>query len=266
METPTPSAKLHIGALLDRAPGPKYLGALGFAELGLRAPLPRPATLAQMRKQLPAGFAIAIRAPRASVVSSLGPLRTNAELESSLAWLLGAADAADAQAVVISTPAELTPGARSRDLLREYVARLPQRPGRIYVWSPAGVWEPHDMHALATELGLVCAFDPLEARRPPGPIAYATLRALGHRTGFTPAALGDALARLLTPETEVAYLSVDADRGFDIARRTKQLATALAAMSVGAATELPDDEDDDLGEDEDEDESDEEEESDSEEP
>ena len=198
----------------------------------------------QMRKQLPEGFAIALRAPRASVISSLGPLRANPELETALGWLLGAADAAEAQAVVIPTPAELTPGARSRDLLREYVARLPPRQGRVYVWSPAGLWEPHDMHALAAELGLVCAFDPLEAKRPPGAIAYATLRALGHRTSFTPAALGDAFARLLTPGTELAYLSVDSDRGFDIARRARQLAAALAGSEAAAEDELPDDADD----------------------
>jgi uncharacterized protein YecE (DUF72 family) len=251
METPTPSAKLHVGALLDRAPGPKYVGALGFAELGLRPPLPRPATLAQMRKQLPQGFAIAVRAPRASVISSLGPLRATPELDASLTWLLAAADAAEADAVVIPTPAELTPGARSRDLLREYVARLPRPAGRVYVWSPTGVWEQPDMNALANELGLICAFDPLEARRPPGPIAYGTLRALGHRTAFTPAALGDALGRLLTAETELAFLSVDADRGFDIARRARQVATALAAMSAGVEADVPDELDDEEDEDED---------------
>ncbi|HKU43009.1 MAG TPA: hypothetical protein VJR89_32845, partial [Polyangiales bacterium] len=237
------TAQLHVGALLERAPGPKYVAALSFAELNLRPPLPRPATLGQMRKQLPEGFAIALRAPRSGVVSSLGALRPNAELEAGLTWLNAAADAVQAQAVVIPTPAELTPGARSRDLLREYLAKLPKREGRVYVWSPSGLWEPEDLSALSAELGVACAFDPLEAKRPAGPVAYGTLRAMGHRTGFTPAALGDALERLLTPETRLAFLSVDAERAFDIAKRAKQIAVGLATEL--AAAEADADEDDD---------------------
>jgi hypothetical protein len=89
------------------------------------------------------------------------------------------------------------------------------------------------------------------------------LRALGHRTSFTPAALGDALARLLTPETELAYLSVDSDRGFDIARRARQLAAALGAA---AAAELQDDADELDGDEPDDDDDDDDADSDAEEP
>ncbi len=251
MSTAASNPLLHVGALLDRAPGPKYVSALGFAELGLRAPLPRPATLAQIRKRLPEGFAIALRAPRDAVVSSLGALRVTPELEASLSWLLGAADACSAQAVLFSTPAELTPGARSRDLLAAYVERLPRVPGRHYVWFPGGLWEPHDSHAVAASLGLVCGFDPLESKRPPGPIAYGTLRAMGHRTGFTPAALDDAIDTLVTADTELAFLSIDAERGFDIAKRTRQLVVGRAGAAQPDADDETLDEDADWEEEED---------------
>jgi uncharacterized protein YecE (DUF72 family) len=231
VSTPASTPVLHVGALLDRAPGPKYVATLAFAELGLRAPLPRPATLVQIRARLPEGFALALRAPRDAVVSSQGALRMTRELEASLSWLIAAADACAAQAVLIPTPAELTPGARSRELLRDYVARLPRADGRHYVWLPGGLWEPPESHAVAAELGLVCGFDPLEARRPPGPVAYGTLRALGHRTGFSPSALGDAIDTLLAPGTEIAFLSVDAERAFDVAKRARQ----IAAERIGAA-------------------------------
>jgi uncharacterized protein YecE (DUF72 family) len=226
VSTPSSTKTLHVGALLDRAPGPKYVSQLAFAELSLRHPLPKPKSLAQMRKQLPEGFVVALRAPRDSVISSLGALRFTPELETSLAWLLSAADASAASAVLIPTPADFTPGARSRELLREFAARLPRPAGRHYVWLPSGLWEPQETEALAAEYGLVCGFDPLEVRRPYGPVAYGKLRAMGHRTSFSPAALGDALVTLITAETTEAFLSVDAERAFDVAKKLRQIAMA----------------------------------------
>lgn len=221
---------LHVGALLDRAPGRKYSAALRFAELSLRAPVPRPGTLASMRAELPADFVIALRAPRNAVVSARGPLRIDAELEAGIKWLSAAADALKAKIVVIHTPSELTPGARSRDLLRDYVALLPKVEGRHYVWAAQGAWEPELAQRVCEDLGLVRAFDPLETTGSPGAIAYATLRALGHRAGFSYSSLSDALVRTLEPGPTEAFISVDAERAFDIAKRLKTLASeALAA-------------------------------------
>jgi uncharacterized protein YecE (DUF72 family) len=255
---------LHVGAVLDRAPGPKYAAALAFAELAFRQPLPKPKVLAQIKRQAPEGFAFALRAPRECVVSKQGALRMTAEVEAGLAWLLAAADACAAKVVVIPTPADFTPGARSRDLLREFVGRLPRPDGRHYVWLPSGLWEPHETEVIAAELGIVCGFDPLESRRPAGPVAYGTLRAMGHRTSFSPAAMGDALATLLTAETREAFVSVDAERAFDVARRLSQLAASVFAEAAAAEDESDtedsegvDDADDDGTEDDDVDEQDE---------
>src|SRR5437870_1900661 len=115
---------LLTGSILDRAPGRKYTKALRFAELSLRAPLPRPATLGAWRAELPDGFQLALRAPRGSLVSPMGPLRVDAALEASLAWVTGAADALAVRAVILPTPADLAPGPRSRELLTSFVARL----------------------------------------------------------------------------------------------------------------------------------------------
>lgn len=251
----TTTISMHVGALLDRAPGPKYVGALAFAELGLRQPLPKPKVLAQMRKQVPEGFAFALRAPRHSVMSPRGALRLTPEVEAGLTWLLAAADACAARAVVFQTPADFTPGARSRDLLREFVARLPRPEGRHYVWLPGGLWEPHVTEVLAADLGIVAGFDPLESRRPAGPVAYGTLRAMGHRTSFSPAAMGDALATLLTNETREVFVTVDADRAFEVAKRLRQIATsafedsAADADEDGASDEEDSDEEDSDGDD-----------------
>lgn len=204
-----------------------------------------------MGKSVPEGFAFALRAPRDCVMSSQGALRITPEVEAGLAWLLAAADACAARAVVFQTGADFTPGARSRDLLREFVARLPRPEGRHYVWLPSGVWEPHETEVIAAELGIVAGFDPLESRRPAGPVAYGILRAMGHRTSFSPAAMADALATLLTAETREAFVTVDAERAFDVAKRLRQLATSAFAES--AADDAEDDEDGDEDDESDED-------------
>jgi hypothetical protein len=249
---------LHVGALLDRAPGRKYIAALRFAELAPRLPLPRPGTLASIRTGLPADFVLALRAPRSAVVSTRGALREDPELDKGLAWLSAAADALQARAVVIHTPSELTPGARSRDLLRAYVARLPRVEGRTYVWAAQGAWEPEEAQAVCQELGLCRAFDPLETRSSSrADVVYATLRALGHRAGFSYAALSDALLRTLEHKPSEAFISVDAERAFDIARRLQtlsaQAAGEAAAPNAQDEVELDDDEDAEALEDEEDD-------------
>jgi uncharacterized protein YecE (DUF72 family) len=227
---------LHVGALLDRAPGRKYTAALSFSEFAPRHPLPRPGTLASMRSGLPADFALALRAPRTSLASSRGALRFDAELETGLTWLLAAADALTVRAVVFNTPADLTPGARSRDLLREYVARLPRVENRHYVWLPQGVWEAADAQALCADLGLVYGFDPLETKPSASAVVYATLRAFGHRAGFSLAALSDALITTISHAPQEAFISVDAERAFDVARRIRTLSSEVG-LDAPAATD-----------------------------
>jgi hypothetical protein len=86
---------------------------------------------------------------------------------------------------------------------------------------------------------------------------YATLRALGHRAGFSYSALADAVSRTLAHAPEEAFLSVDAERSFDIAKRLKGLAAEAQGEQLPAAgggedygEEFGEDEDGELDEDE----------------
>lgn len=203
---------LLAGALLDRLPNARYAAQLPFAEVALRAPLPKPPTLRRMRAALPEQLVLALRAPKSALVSASGPLRFDEPLEAGLRWLLGAADALAARVVVLPTPADLTPGARARDLLQGFAARLPREPGRHYVWEPSGAWEPDDAQALARSLDLVLACDPLRAEPPPGPIVYARMLALGGRRSFSPGLLEDLWSRLEEREAEACYVVFDAPR------------------------------------------------------
>jgi uncharacterized protein YecE (DUF72 family) len=242
---------LFAGSILDRTPGRTYTATLRFAELSLRAPLPRPQTLSAWRAQLPDGFALSLRAPKDAIVSPRGPLRIDAALETSLAWTLDAAKALDVRAVVFATPADFAPGARARELLTAYVARLPKVEGRHYVWAPRGVWEPEDTEPLCAELGIVRAFDPLETPRPTGPFVYAEMRALGHRKSFSPAVLQDALEVISSEDFEEAFVTIDSERSFIIAKRLIAIAAEQGLADGVARSSDPGEEHD--GEEEDED-------------
>jgi uncharacterized protein YecE (DUF72 family) len=218
---------LFSGSVVDRMPGPKYLAELRFAELALRAPLPRPATLRRMRGELTAGeLVLSLRAPQSTLVSARGPLRFDAALEQNFAWLLAARDALDAKLLVLPTPADLTPGVRDRELLAKLVARLPRAEGRHYVWAPSGPWEPDQAERVARELDLVLAFDPLYQPKPAGPIAYARLRSLGAQQSFSDALLEDVHALLEADPDAENYVAFDTSRSFNDALRLQKLAGA----------------------------------------
>jgi hypothetical protein len=217
---------LLAGSALDRLPGPKYAAQLRFAELLPRPPLPRTATLRRMRHELPEGLTLALRAPQSTLSSARGALRFDAELERSFEWLLQARDALNAKLVVLPTAADLTPGPRDRELLSTLAARLPREPDRYWVWAPSGPWEVEDAARLASSLDLVLAFDPLLQPRPPGPVVYARLLALGARRSFSDGLLEEVTALLeAEPEAE-SFVTIDAPRSFEYAVRLQKIADA----------------------------------------
>jgi uncharacterized protein YecE (DUF72 family) len=246
---------VHPGAQLERAPGPRYVARLQFAEIALRAPLPRAATLGRWRATLPEGFALALVAPKSSVVSAKGPLRFDDALETGFAWLCAAADALAAQFVVIPTPASLTTGQRDRDLLAAYVERLrAHAPGRTVVWSPTGLWEPDTAQEFAARLGIVCAFDPLETPAPSVPVAYARLEAIGGRQRFGDPVLRDLADILDASEAGDIYLAIASPQSFQQATRLAQITRELTPGDdevLEGEEALDDDEDADEDEDDD---------------
>ncbi len=213
---------LHVGATVERPPGPKYVAALGFAELTFPSSWPRRSTLAKWRRG--AGqLQCAVVAPRGVTYGSAGPLRWDEGLEERFAWYLDALDALDAHAV-IPTGSDVTTSPRDRDRLASFLARIPQREGRHIVWAPKGLWSLDLALPFAEKMGVLCAFDPLEDETPTGPVAYARLEALGGRQRFSEGLLYDLLEALVEGGFEEAYVALESDRSFQEAVRLQQLA------------------------------------------
>jgi uncharacterized protein YecE (DUF72 family) len=204
---------------------------LSFAELSLRAPWPKPATLRKQRASLPEGYELALRVPRRALSSSRGALRFDAELESAVQAVLEAQAALQARFLVLPTPVDLTPGARSRDLLAAYVERLPRSEALTVVWAPHGAWENEQAAALASTLGVVLAFDPLEDPCPEGPLCYARLVAIGARRSFSPASL-ERVVDALGEQQRPSYVVFESERSFS-------QASALARLASGEPGDDP---------------------------
>lgn len=215
--------QLLAGASLERPPGRKYTAELSFAELALKAPLPRPGTLGKWRKDLPEGFEIGLLAPDSAWNPAEGPLRPGPALDQGLAWLSEASEALGASILVVATGATVTTGARDRDRLREYFSRLPRPDGLAIVWRPTGLWEPEAVQSMAKSMSVIGGFDAVDDPAPSGDIICGSLRAEGLRRSFSHAQLLDVLDNLRASDASRAYVTVDSPQSFREARLLQAL-------------------------------------------
>ncbi|MBK8172443.1 MAG: hypothetical protein IPK60_19170 [Sandaracinaceae bacterium] len=217
---------VFAGAQLDRAPGPQYKRALQFAEIALRAPLPKAGTLGKWRENISESFAISLVAPKSSVSGSLGPMRFDSILGTNVKWLDDAATALRARFIVIPTGADLTTGQRDRDLLAAYVDKLRKKDStkRDIVWAPTGLWEPPAASKQAERLGILYAFDPIDAPVPVGERVYARLTAFGARSRFNENMLREVLEAVAEDDIKEAFIAIESPRSFKEASRLQQLA------------------------------------------
>ena len=215
--------EFFAGAVLDRPPGSKYASALGYAELSLGAPLPKPATMARWRKELPPGFRLGLRAPEACWSSDAGPLRPCETLDRGVGWLQEAIDALETSVVVVATGASVTTGARDRARLREYFARFPRKEGCFVVWRPTGLWEPELLRGAAPSLSVVAGFDAIDDPAPHGRQLYGSLRAEGFRQAFSVAQLADVAEKVRDAGAVEAFVSIESPHAFREAQQLQML-------------------------------------------
>ncbi len=216
---------LHVGAVIERPPGPKYRAALDFAELAPRPPLPKPKTSAKIRDDVPESFVLALTAPRSCFVSALGPLRLDESLEANIEWLAQTAKAIAARAVVVPTLGEVRTGPKDRERLSAYFERVQAALGDVpVVWEAGGLWEAEEARRVADSLGVTYAFDPLDAMVPSGPLAYLRIRGMGARTRLGEGALTQVVdaVEMLVDAKEI-FVAIESERSMREATRLKQL-------------------------------------------
>lgn len=216
--------EILAGANVERPPGKKYLKALPFAELVFTTGYPKIGSLTRWRESAPE-LEVAVVAPHGARKGKDGFYRFDADLSERFEWLMDAARALRAH-LVIPTGAELSTSKRDRERFRAYVGRVREEiTDHQVVWAPGGIWEDEIAHPFAADLGVLCAFDPLEDAAPAGDVAYARVRAVGARQRLSEGVLFDLVDRLLEAEYQRAYVALESPRSF-------QEATRLAALAA----------------------------------
>lgn len=165
---------------------PRYFQRLPYLEVGamLAGPV-RSSVLRRWRDAAPNPRAFGVVAPAAITHSpgprgfgprgwpvptgrahELGGFKDTELVRSAVAAHQVAMDALDAAAAVYRTPPDFSPAAGNRDAMRRFFSEVVPAAAigdRVRVWQPSGLWEPPVAHALARELGILCALDPLGA-------------------------------------------------------------------------------------------------------
>ena len=203
------------------------------------------------------------KVPRESGVA--GDLRDTPAVREHVALLAKVAAEAKASAVVFHTPAAFSPSQTNRDAVRRFfgeTAPAEMFGGATRVWRPDGLWEPTTAVKLATEVGVICAVDPLiedPGGTPPsfydelpGDSVYLRISGLGKPSRKLPVHDIERLVEILVTKDRSWVVFATAER-FRDARSLKNLILAAAASDVESGADDADVEDDDeLGDSDDE--------------
>jgi uncharacterized protein YecE (DUF72 family) len=265
-------AEARIGTvdIPDRTERGHYFAQLSYLELSalFAGPL-KPAALARWAEVAPRGslglvapWVFSHRRPPESARlwrhdGTAGDFRDSAPARDALRPFRAAIDAVGAVHAVFRSPPLFAPSAANRDRLRAFFGELatPEAIGASRVWLPDGLWEPRAAVAFATELGVLCAIDPLvhEPGQPPdpyedldAPALYLRISGLG-RAGKLRAEQLEDLAALVEhyEDRSVTVAFESPSRWHDALNLKKLLQESLPGREhVGAAGGLSDSDDD----------------------
>lgn len=260
-------SELRIGTadLPPRTGIEHYFKALSTVEISALAFAPmKPATLVKWKATVPPR-SIGLHAPwvithrknpsgntERKADAGSGEFRDSPVVQEALNELASSAEAIDAWSVIFPSPPLFSPSQANRDRLRTFfneIATAERFAGRTRVWLPDALWEPVAAVRFASELGVLCAVDPLvkDLAYRPGVFSeldtdHAYLRVLGlGRTGPLRQDNQDELAGIAGSYKSATVIFATAERWKD-AKNFKRNILELAALD----DELDDEEDGDV--------------------
>ncbi|MDQ3367018.1 MAG: DUF72 domain-containing protein [Myxococcota bacterium] len=254
---------IRIGTvdLPDRMERTRYFRELSHLELSalFAGPL-KPGVLAKWGEAAPKGTIGLVapwvlthrQPPKAARLwdhdASVGDFRDSPLARAALVQFCDAIKAVGAGCAVFRSPALFAPSAANRDQLRRFFGELAtaEAIGAPRVWVPAGLWEIRTATKLATELGVICSFDPL-VRAPEEPpeiyydldltTLYLRIAGLGRTGPIRSAKQEDLIALLMEYDGVPATIAFESPARWADARNLKKLLE-------GTDTSGDDDEDD----------------------
>ncbi|HET9626118.1 MAG TPA: DUF72 domain-containing protein [Kofleriaceae bacterium] len=171
-----PTVRIGTLDLPDRIERERYFRELSYLELSalFASPL-KPAALARWQAAAPAHslglvapWVLTQRKPPRSERqwhhdATVGDFRDSAHGRSALVAFREAVTTLTASHAVFRSPPQFAPSSANRDRLTRFFAEVAtaETVGATRVWVPDGLWEPRAAVKFATEIGVVCAIDPL---------------------------------------------------------------------------------------------------------
>jgi uncharacterized protein YecE (DUF72 family) len=171
-------AEARIGTvdIPDRTERERYFKEFSYIELSalFAGPL-KPGALAKWAQVAPKGTIGLVapwvfshrRAPEAARLwrhdATAGDFRDSTPARDALGPFRAAIDTLGAVHAIFRSPPLFAPSQANRDRLRAFFGEFATQDaiGASRVWIPDGLWEPRAAAAFATELGVLCALDPL---------------------------------------------------------------------------------------------------------
>lgn len=171
-------AEARIGTvdIPDRKDRARYFKELDFLELSalFAGPL-KPSAISGWAEIAPKGSLALVapfvlthrKPPKAAKLwahdATTGDFRDSAPGRVALAQLRSAVDQLGASHVVFKSPALFAASTANRDALKKFFGEVAteEAVGCARVWVPDGLWDLRTAITFATELGVICAFDPL---------------------------------------------------------------------------------------------------------
>jgi uncharacterized protein YecE (DUF72 family) len=203
-------------------PATRYFKEFLFVEVQeTHVALPGTGTIRRWRREAPKGFKFALLAPRE--IGQEG-FRDGKVTETALKSLSEVGKELDATTAIFVAPPEFTASRGNKGALKDFLQSVKRRFDRV-VWEPPPAWDADDASALATEVGVIAARDPLAHGTTKEPLAYYRMPGpAGHKSRYEDPAI-EKLAALASVAThkDAIYVFTNVDMFADAKRFKKAI-------------------------------------------
>jgi len=214
--------QLTVGCAGFPVPATRYFKEFSFVEIQeTHHALPGMGTIRRWRREAPDDFTFAMLAPRE--IGQEG-FREGKVVETALKALTEVGKELDASTAVFVAPPEFTSGRNNKSALKDFLQGVRKKFERV-VWEPPPSWDPDDAGAIADDVGVIAARDPLAHGTSGAAIAYYRLPGpAGHKSRYEDPAI-EKLADLAknAKNKDATYVFTNVDMFADAKRFKKAI-------------------------------------------
>src|ERR1700742_3226496 len=163
---------LIVGCAGFPVPATRYFKEFNFVEIQeTHHALPGMGTIRRWRREAPTDFNFAMLAPRE--IGQEG-FREGKVVETALNTLLEVGKELESSLAIFSSPPELVQNRANKSAVKEFLGNVRKKFDRV-VWEAPPTWDADEAAALAVDVKVVPARDPLAHGKLESPIAYYRL-------------------------------------------------------------------------------------------